>query len=73
MVTAITLALALAFECAEGSVMQRPPRAQNQGLITQTLLIRLIMVGAGTAFLVFWQFSHYRNTGAGLSLPEPWQ
>ncbi len=68
MVTAVTLALALAFERSEGSVMQRPPRAPNQGLITPTLLIRLLIVGLGAAFLIFWQFSNYRNAGADLEL-----
>ena len=63
MVTAITLALALACEAAEPNIMERPPRPSKQGLITVSLLTRMLLVGLTAAVIVFWLFSHYRNTG----------
>lgn len=46
MVTAVTLALSLAFEPLEGDVMRRPPRLKSQGLITPFVGIRIAWVGA---------------------------
>lgn len=51
MVTAVTLALALAFEPAEADVMRRPPRPPAEPLVTRMLALRiayvsLLMVGA---------------------------
>ncbi len=61
MVTAVTLALAMAFEQSEADIMQRPPRPRTQGLITVALLYRILLVGslgAITVFLLFeWQLS----------------
>lgn len=61
MVTAVTLALAMAFEQSEADIMQRPPRPRHQGLITGTLLYRILLVGglgALTVFVLFdWQLS----------------
>ena len=44
MVTAVTLALALAFEPAEPGVMQQPPRAPREPLITKPLALRVAYV-----------------------------
>jgi magnesium-transporting ATPase (P-type) len=44
MVTAVTLALALAFEPAEQGVMSQPPRPPDQPLITRPLGIRIAYV-----------------------------
>ncbi|MBI5429425.1 MAG: cation-transporting P-type ATPase [Nitrosomonadales bacterium] len=44
MVTAITLSLSLAFEAAESGVMQRPPRAANEPLLSRFLLWRVLLV-----------------------------
>ena len=44
MVTAVTLALALAFEPAERGVMAQPPRPPGQALITRPLGIRIAYV-----------------------------
>ncbi|WP_404377604.1 cation-transporting P-type ATPase [Vreelandella aquamarina] len=44
LITAGTLGLALAFEPAEPSVMQRPPRQANQGLLTPFLVWRVALV-----------------------------
>ncbi|QOC23529.1 HAD-IC family P-type ATPase [Wenzhouxiangella sp. AB-CW3] len=45
MATAITLALALAFEPLESDVMKRPPRPISQGLVTSFVAVRVIWVG----------------------------
>ena len=44
MVTAVTLALALAFEPAESGIMQRLPRSPKEPLITRVLAIRIAYV-----------------------------
>jgi magnesium-transporting ATPase (P-type) len=44
MVTAVTLALALAFEPAEPGVMRQPPRAPKEPLITKPLALRVAYV-----------------------------
>ena len=45
MVTAVTLALALAFEPPEGDLMRRPPRDPREPLLSGHLLWRLVFVG----------------------------
>jgi len=54
MVTAVTLALALAFEPAEPGIMRRPPRPPEEPLITRLMLahityVSLLMIGASFA------------------------
>ncbi len=44
-VTAITLALALAFEPLESDVMARPPRPRNEGLVDRFTAVRALWVG----------------------------
>ncbi len=44
MITAVTLALALAFEPAEARVMARPPRAADEALIDRFLVWRVLLV-----------------------------
>src|SRR5690606_25168888 len=65
MVTAVTLALAIAFEQSEANIMQRPPRPRRQGLITGILLYRILIVGAIGAATVFglfsWHLTEYNN------------
>lgn len=68
MVTAITLALALAFEPSEPNIMQRPPRHISQGLITGTLFTRMVLVGLCAAAIVFWLFTHFLHQGASLEM-----
>jgi len=46
MVTAVTLALALAFEPAEPGVMRRPPRPPQEPLVTRVLVFRIAYVSA---------------------------
>ena len=59
MITAVTLALALAFESPERNIMGRPPRAPDEALLTPFLLWRLAFVGlllvAGGMGLFLWE------------------
>lgn len=64
MATAVTLALALAFEPTEGDVMRRAPRPQSEGLITSFVATRIVWVGlvlTGATFALF----HWSLTGNG--------
>jgi len=56
MVTAITLALALAFEPAEAGVMRLKPRLPKQPLITQALAIRILYVSILMIMVTFAVF-----------------
>jgi magnesium-transporting ATPase (P-type) len=68
MVTAVTLALALAFEPAESDVMRRAPRRPNEPILSGFLIWRVIFVSAillvGTFGLFVWE----RSQGAGVEL-----
>lgn len=59
MVTAVTLALSLAFEPPERHVMQRPPRDANEPMLTSYLIWRVIFVSVilmtGTFGLFIWE------------------
>jgi magnesium-transporting ATPase (P-type) len=56
MVTAVTLALALAFEPLETGVMRRRPRPPRRGLITAYVGWRIVWVGALLTVAVFGLF-----------------
>lgn len=56
MVTAVTLALALAFEPPEPGLMERPPRNPKTPLLTPLLIWRVVFV---SAILVAGTFGHY--------------
>jgi magnesium-transporting ATPase (P-type) len=62
MITAVTLALALAFEPAEAGVMQRPPRPPTEPLITRVLAARIAYGSAlmiAVTFIAFeWELAH---------------
>ncbi|WP_442900355.1 cation-transporting P-type ATPase [Geoalkalibacter sp.] len=62
MVTAVTLALALAFEKPEGDVMCRPPRAPEEPLISRFLGWRIVFISTvmvmGTLGLFLWDRFH---------------
>ncbi len=66
MVTAVTMALSLAFEPPEPNVMQRPPRDAKEPIITLYLLWRILFVSviimAGTFALFVWEM----NRGASI-------
>jgi len=59
MITAVTLALALAFEPPEERVMQRPPHRPNEAILSPALLWRIGFVSfilmLGTFGLFLWQ------------------
>ncbi|WP_137938374.1 cation-transporting P-type ATPase [Chitinivorax sp. B] len=59
MVCAVTLSLALAFEPAEPNVMQRPPRAADEPILSRFLVWRIIFVSAlvATASLILYQWA----------------
>ena len=56
MVVAVTLGMALAFEPAESDLMQRPPRRQDEPLLSRHLLWRTVFVSALVAGLTLWMF-----------------
>lgn len=68
MMTAVTLALTLAFEPPERNVMKRPPRKSGEPLLSRFLIWRIIFVSlilvAGTFGLFLWE----RNHGASIEL-----
>ncbi|WP_241087364.1 cation-transporting P-type ATPase [Candidatus Vondammii sp. HM_W22] len=59
MITAVTLALALAFEPAEHDVMKRPPRNPREAILSRLLLWRIafvsLIITAGCFGLFFWE------------------
>ncbi|MBU1684567.1 cation-transporting P-type ATPase [Patescibacteria group bacterium] len=59
MITAVTLALSLAFEPPEKNVMNRPPRNTNEAILSTYLVWRVIFVSfilmSGTMGLYFWE------------------
>jgi calcium-translocating P-type ATPase len=65
MITAVTLALALAFEPTEHDMMKRPPRPTDEPLLTPYLLWRIAFVSlilvAGTFGLFLWERAHGAN------------
>ena len=68
MITAVTLALTLAFEPAERNVMQRPPRSPKEPMLSSFLIWRIIFVSlilvSGTFGLFLWEREH----GASIEL-----
>jgi magnesium-transporting ATPase (P-type) len=66
MVTAVTLALALAFEPAEADIMGRPPRNPAESLLSRFMLWRVLFVSlllvTGSLGLFLWEL----DRGAGL-------
>lgn len=68
MITAVTLALTLAFEPSEKNVMQRPPRDSREPLLSGFIVWRIIFVSlilvTGTFGLFLWEREH----GASIEL-----
>lgn len=62
MITAVTLALSLAFEPTENNVMHRPPRHRDEAVLTPALLWRTAFVSVillvGTFGLFMWEMEH---------------
>jgi magnesium-transporting ATPase (P-type) len=68
MVTAVTLALALAFEPAEPDVMQRPPRDTREPLVSGALarhIVMAVLVISGLTIAVFLAATEF-----GLPIPS---
>ncbi|MGP8307908.1 cation-transporting P-type ATPase [Vibrio sp. YIC-376] len=65
MITAVTLALALAFEPKEPNLMQRKPRNPNTPLLTTHLIWRVIFVSLilmfGTLGMFVWEMGQQEN------------
>jgi magnesium-transporting ATPase (P-type) len=66
MITAVTLALSLAFEPAEAGQMQRPPRDPKQPLLSPTLLWRVLIISLLMAVLCLGLFSFAQDLGWSL-------
>ncbi len=66
MITAVTLALALAFEPAEKNVMKRPPRNPAEPLLTPFLIWRIIFVSVILLFGTFGLFIFERESGSSI-------
>jgi magnesium-transporting ATPase (P-type) len=67
MVTAVTLALALAFEPSEPGVMRRPPRDPNEAILSGYLLWRISFVSVLIASAAIFLF--FRELDFGSSIP----
>ncbi|CDK99781.1 P-type calcium transport ATPase [Magnetospirillum gryphiswaldense MSR-1 v2] len=67
MITAVTLALALAFEPAEGDVMRRPPRPPSEPLLSGFLIWRVILVSVLLLVAVMGLYLWERAEGADLA------
>jgi magnesium-transporting ATPase (P-type) len=66
MVTAVTLALALAFEPGEPGVMARPPRRSDAPILSGFLVWRVAFVSALLVLAVFGLFAFARSRGVPL-------
>ena len=63
MVTAVTLAMAIAFEPMEEDVMQRTPRKQDQPLLSKTFIWRIVFVSFLVGGATFFAFEYIRDLG----------
>jgi magnesium-transporting ATPase (P-type) len=66
MVTAVTLALALAFEPAESDVMRRPPRKPAEPILSAFMWWRISMVSLIMVAVTFGLFIWERENGASI-------
>ena len=68
MITAVTLALSLAFEPAEQNVMQRPPRRPDEPLLSGLLVERILLVSVLMVIGTFGLFIWARDQGMSVEL-----
>ncbi len=68
MITAVTLALALAFEPPETDVMGRPPRGAREPLLSRFLVWRIVFVSTILLLGTFGLFVWEREQGASVEL-----
>jgi cation-transporting ATPase F len=66
MTTAVALGLMLAFEPKEPGIMNRPPRAPDQPLLTGALIFRIVLVSVMLVLSSWWLFEWELRHGAGL-------
>ncbi|MCH8494432.1 MAG: cation-transporting P-type ATPase [Balneolales bacterium] len=65
MVTAITLALALAFEPMENDVMKRRPRGNDEPILGGLFIWRISFVSVLIGGLTLWMFTMMKDAGMG--------
>lgn len=68
MITAVTLALSLAFEPPERDVMDQPPRDPDEPLISGQLLLRILLVSVFVGGLAMYVFFHHIGRGVSLDV-----
>jgi magnesium-transporting ATPase (P-type) len=68
MITAVTLALALAFEPTERGVMSRPPRRPREPILSGFLIWRIVLVAGVLVIGTFGLFLWERDRGADIEL-----
>ncbi|MCW8908470.1 MAG: cation-transporting P-type ATPase [Sedimenticola sp.] len=68
MITAVTLALALAFEPAENNIMQRPPRNTRDALLSRFMVWRILFVSVLMVAATFGLFIWERSGGASIEV-----
>jgi magnesium-transporting ATPase (P-type) len=68
MVSAVTLALALAFEPMEAGVMEKPPRPPEEPLVSRLMLIRIVYVSVLLMAAAFGVFHWYSAQGSSMEL-----
>jgi magnesium-transporting ATPase (P-type) len=67
MITAATLALALAFEPPERGIMRRPPRDPGEPVLSRLFLWRILFVSVILVIGTFGLFVWHLESGAGIS------
>ena len=68
MITAVTLALALAFEPAEKGVMSRPPRPANEPIVSRYAILRIAAVALLIGVLSLASFFWARSEGLSIEI-----
>jgi magnesium-transporting ATPase (P-type) len=63
LITAVTLGIALAFEPTEEKTMQRPPRAQDEALLSGSLVWMILLVSCLFAGFVFGVYNYVLAQG----------
>ncbi|MBL0935427.1 MAG: HAD-IC family P-type ATPase [Rhizobiaceae bacterium] len=66
MISSVVLAIALAFEKPEASIMRQPPRQAGAAIISRLILWRIVLVSALFAIGIFGQFELAQWQGADL-------
>lgn len=68
MITAVTLALSLAFEPAEANIMKRHPRDSRDSLLSPFMVWRILFVSVLMVLATFGLFIWERNSGASIEM-----